>query len=83
MIIGEGEGMEELHESGQKVQSSSYKISKVLGMSRIQHGDGYTGYTGKLLRVILGFPGGLVVGNPPANAGNMGVNPELSPHAVG
>ena len=36
--------MEELHESGQKVQSSSYKISKVLGMSRIQHDDGYTVY---------------------------------------
>ena len=46
---------------GQRMQTFSHQMIKLLG-SNIQHGD---------------FPGGAVVKNLPANAGDMGSSPRL------
>ena len=41
--------------------------------------DGHLGYLDSLAvtKSVVGFPGGAVVNNPPANAGDMGLSPGL------
>ena len=56
-------------EGGQKVQTSSYEINKSWGY-KVQQSDYSLNYLGN-------FPGGAVVKNPPANAGDTGSSPGL------